>query len=172
MKNFCVTGPDNKEYWISRSMAVLVMVIAKDKNNDKYVLAVKRGEGTPDTEYIGTYCMPCGYLDYDETLKHAAIRELKEETGLEAQEFQLELMAINDDPTKDKRQNVTFRYRINAIKSVELLSKELTSLYSEEKEVSDIVFINLKYVDKYKWAFNHDELIKKYTNYDTVNIGY
>ena len=172
MKNFCVTGPDNKEYWISRSMAVLVMVIARDKNNDKYVLAVKRGEGTPDPEYVGAYCMPCGYLDYGETLKHAAIRELKEETGLEAQEYQLKLMAIKDDPTKDKRQNVTFRYRIDAIKPVESLSKELTILYSEEDEVSDIVFINLKDIDKYKWAFNHDELIKKYINYDTVDIGY
>lgn len=168
MNNFCIKGPDNKEYWISRAMAVVVFVFAKDENKDKYVLAVERGKGTPDPEYVGAYCVPCGYLDYNETLKQAAIRELKEETGLTASDltasdFQLELLAINDNPEDDKRQNVTFRYRINATRTVEDLTKELTSKFSEKDEVSNIRFIRVEDIDNYKWAFNHGELIKTYS---------
>jgi len=171
MNNFCILGPDNKEYWISRAMAVVVMVFAKDENGNKYILAVERGKGTPDPEYVGTYCLPCGYLDYNETLKQAAIRELKEETGLTASDFQLKLVSINDNPEKDKRQNVTFRYKIDAVRTVESLSKELTLEFSEKDEVSNIAFINLKNIDDYKWAFNHKDLIKEYS-YGTINIRY
>lgn len=33
--------------------------------------------------YRGLWCIPCGYVEYDEDVKEAAVRELKEETGLD-----------------------------------------------------------------------------------------
>ena len=68
MKNYCITDATGREHWVSRSIAAVAAIVAKDKSGDEYILAVQRGNGTPDPEYVGKYCMPCGYLDYDETI--------------------------------------------------------------------------------------------------------
>ncbi len=36
------------------------------------------------SSYRGLWCIPCGYVEYDEDVFDAAVRELKEETGLDA----------------------------------------------------------------------------------------
>jgi NAD+ diphosphatase len=88
MKNFPIVNPaDNKEYWISRSIAVVTILVACNKFNEQCVLIVQRGTGTPDPEFVGKYCLPCGYLDYNETCVEAAVRELKEETGMTASQI-------------------------------------------------------------------------------------
>ena len=162
MKNFPVIDKaTGREHWISRSIAAVVCIIAKDKSGDEYVLAVQRGKGTPDPEYVGTYCMPCGYLDFDETCAQAAQRELIEETGLNFPIKDFKLVSINDIPESDKRQNVTFRYVINSNVPVEDLCKLFTTKNSEKDEVESIKFIKLSNIDNYEWAFNHQKLIKE-----------
>ena len=54
---------------------VAVLVI----NDRGQVLLGKRGE---KSIYPGKWCLPCGYIEYDETYFEAAIRETKEETGI------------------------------------------------------------------------------------------
>jgi len=44
----------------------------------KELLLVKR-----NGSYHGQWCIPCGHVEYDEDIRVAAKRELKEETGLE-----------------------------------------------------------------------------------------
>jgi 8-oxo-dGTP pyrophosphatase MutT (NUDIX family) len=70
---------DGKIYWISRSVAVLPVlyfVVA----DDIFVPLGKRGLELPDEQ--GKWCLPSGYLDYDETAGQGAIREVYEEVGL------------------------------------------------------------------------------------------
>ena len=99
MKNHPLINPETgKEEWISRAMAVLVTVFAQDQNGEIYVLANQRGPSTPDPEFRGCWCVPCGYLDYDETLKEAVIRECFEETGIKLNSLNLNLVYINDKP--------------------------------------------------------------------------
>ena len=161
MKNYCIKDSTGREHWISRSVAVVVFLFAKDDNKQEYILVNQRGKGTPDPEYIGKYCVPCGYLDYDETLTEAAARELKEETGLDIPISDFRLVSFNDNPYDDKRQNITFRFVIESSIPVKELEKLLTSEYSEKDEVESIRFINLSNLELYEWAFNHEELIKK-----------
>ena len=162
MKNFPVIDKNTeREYWISRSIAVVVFVFARDVFGETYVLAEQRGKGTPDPEYVGKYCVPCGYLDFDETCAQAAQRELIEETGLNFPVKDFKLVSINDIPESDKRQNVTFRYVVNSNILVEGLCKLFTTKNSERDEVESIKFIKLSNIDNYEWAFNHQELIKK-----------
>jgi 8-oxo-dGTP pyrophosphatase MutT (NUDIX family) len=161
MKNYCIIDNEGREHWISRSIAVVVFVFAKDIFNQEYILAEQRGKGTPDPEYIGKYCVPCGYLDYDETIVQAAQRELMEETGLNLPISDFKLLNFNDIPESDKRQNVTFRYIVNSNVPVEDLSKLFTTKNSEKDEVSSIKFISLININNYEWAFNHQELIKE-----------
>lgn len=69
--------------WHSRSVAVtgIVLVIIKDK---LYLLVTKRSDIMEDMP--GRWCLPCGYLDWDETIEEATIREIREETGFDVQE--------------------------------------------------------------------------------------
>ena len=159
MNNHPLINPETGETeWIARNMATLVIIFAINKDNQIHVLANKRGPNTPDPEFRGCWCMPCGYLDYNETLKEAAARETFEETGLAIDPKKLRLIYINDKPEEDKRQNVTFRYQYIVPEFIEDIN--LTSKNSEEKEVSDIKWIPIEEIDNYKWAFNHDKIIK------------
>lgn len=170
MKNFPVTikedlfvdgeNMNGKTFWISRSMAVAMFVFYKFQNQ-WYILATKRGEGCPD--YKGYWCCPCGYVDYSETIRFAAARELKEETGLESANILWKGPYINDDP-KENRQNVTFRYvgeytQLNFLFLDKSELPKLTSEYSEPNEIADLKWIPLGSIDNYQWAFNHHDLI-------------
>lgn len=39
--------------------------------------------GRRNNSYRGLWCIPCGYVEYDEDVFDAAVREFKEETGLD-----------------------------------------------------------------------------------------
>jgi len=161
MKNFPIIDKNTgREYWISRSVAVLGIVIGTDIYGTKYILAEQRGIGTPDPEYVGKWCMPCGYLDFDETCRQAIAREVVEETGVNIPSESFELIEINDIPSSDKRQNITFRFKTELEGYIS--DYELTNRFSETNEVMGIKWIDLREVNNYKWAFNHEKIIKKY----------
>lgn len=153
MNNFPVQH-EGKTYWVSRSMAVACFVFAHI-NGKWCVLANQRGEGTPD--FQGCWNVPCGYLDYNETTKEAAIRETYEETGVKLDDVLF--WGFNDDP-EDNRQNVTFRYFTlidDPQPSFASLSTE--AMGGEENEVSSVAWIPLNNIADYDWAFEHDILI-------------
>ena len=154
MKNFSIKV-DNKEYWISRSIAVVGFVITKDEKGNFVFLANKRGKGCPD--YQGCWNLPCGYLDYNETTKQAVSREIYEETGLNVPTYNFDLYNIDDSPGAN-RQNVTFVYWT---KNPHYYLQQLTTKNSEKNEVADIKWVKFKDVHKFKWAFNHKQLIRE-----------
>ena len=158
MNNHPLINPETgEEEWVARNIAALVMVVGYNKQDKPHILANVRGPKTPDPEFRGCWCMPCGYLDYNETIREAAVREVFEETGVKLNPKNLILFYINDNPKEDKRQNVTFRYRYTIKEDIENI--KLTSKNSEDKEVSDIKWIPVNEINNYKWAFNHDKII-------------
>lgn len=60
-------------FWQNPVVGVAVIVI----DNERIVLG-RRARGA----YKGAWCIPCGYVEYDEEVRHAARREFREETGL------------------------------------------------------------------------------------------
>jgi 8-oxo-dGTP diphosphatase len=156
MKNFPfkAINPDTSQeeiFWYSRSIAVCITVYATDFNNNLCILANKRGPGCPD--FIGYWVVPCGYLDFNETTKEAAIRECFEETGIKVPESVVRFVGYEDSVIAN-RQNVTFRFTAN-LETIE----ETTNTFNEDDETSDIKWIPIKDIDNYKWAFNHQQLI-------------
>ncbi len=61
-------------YYKNPAPAVSVLII-----ENQHVLLGKRG---PDSFAAGKWCLPCGYIEYNEAFLTAALREVKEETGL------------------------------------------------------------------------------------------
>lgn len=145
-----------KEFWYSRSVAVVGAVFAKNENDKWCILANRRGEGTPD--FQGYWNVPCGYLDYDETTSEAVSREILEETGVYVPSEKFKFFNYEDSP-KANHQNVTFRFTVFLDGACDdyTFSKD----GNEENEVSEIKWIPLDEVENYQWAFNHSSLIKE-----------
>jgi ADP-ribose pyrophosphatase YjhB (NUDIX family) len=152
MRNFPVKIGDN-EYWISRSVSVEGFIFTLD--NGIRVLANKRGKGCPNN--VGKWNCPCGYLDYDETLKKACCREIKEETNLTVSPSLLNFFTIDSTP-KGKSQNISvsyWSYRPG------YAGQTITGEAAEPDEVDDVEWISLDELDKYDWAFEHNYTIMK-----------
>lgn len=144
-----------KQVWLSRSVAVAVLVTCTDHKGDTHVLISKRGIGTPD--FQGYWNIVCGYLDYNETLIDAARREVYEETGVFIPEdSNIHLTGIND--SIEGKQNVTIQFRVD-LHQDELPSTSI--LNAEENEVEDILWIpyDKHSINHFKFAFNHMELL-------------
>jgi len=157
-RNFEVTTTDGDKYWISRAMCVAVFLFA-EHNNQIYVLANKRGEGSPNFPHF--WNCPAGYLEWDETIKECCKREVYEETGVEISTSDLHMISLNDNPN-EANQNVTFRFT-GLTEYVENLS--VKNRGGEEDEVEEIKFIPVNDLGQFDWAFNHDNLIKKALQY-------
>ena len=160
MKNQeCYTKDGKFLGWFSRSVSVVGLTFLKD-NDDWFVLASQRGEGTPDPEMVGKWNLVCGYLDFDETLKEAMIRETFEETGVDISNENIKMLSVNSDPKSDKRQNLTVRYLTVLKKNKKHYEEQFSHKHNEKDEVGKIRFINMSELDNYNWAFNHKELIE------------
>ena len=150
MKNFPVII-EGKEFWISRSIATCGVIFTID--NGFRVLAVKRGKGCPNE--VGKWCCPCGYLDYNETIKEACIREVKEETNLSLDRTIVYKWFVNDDPNDDN-QNITVGFYSVSNRYAE---QTITGAFGEKDEVDDVEWIALDEIGNYNWAFNHKNRI-------------
>lgn len=93
--------------YVRPSVAVdMVIFSAAQKNEDNYrklpekelkVLLIRRG-GHP---YLGAWALPGGFVEPTETTEQAAVRELKEETGVE--NIYLEQLYTFSEPKRDPR---------------------------------------------------------------------
>jgi len=68
------------------------------ESNQLYILLIKQKYGN----LKGQWCLPGGFVKDDEGLKSAALRELKEETGVVAKELE-QLYTFGDDIKRDSR---------------------------------------------------------------------
>lgn len=179
-QNECVTTTDGRKIWAGRNVAVVGVFLALHKKN-LYVVAEKRGQN-PNLDNRGRYCVPCGYLDWDETTEEAIRREAWEEIGFDIDDL-LEKYKIttegnyidspwgvNSDPTSN-RQNVSIRYGMCLIvPDEEQLPKLTPNNDCEPDEVGDAFWIDLGYMltpnydvlKQYDFAFKHDKLIQEF----------
>ncbi len=69
-------------------------------NNDWQVLLIERGK----EPFRGTWALPGGFVDMEETLEQACLRELEEETGLKLSSVRQ--FKVFDAPNRDPRERI------------------------------------------------------------------
>lgn len=174
-KNFPVDLPNGETIWHSRSCAVVAQVCLFNRADATwYILLGQRGSGTPD--FQGFWGLPCGYLDWDESLCEAVIREVWEECGLflpslsshphflysnsslvSPAPFDLAPWNITDR-TDNAKQNISMHYFIPFVWQGEDLPA-LSAENADPQEVDALAWVPIEDAIGMDLAFNHHKQI-------------
>jgi 8-oxo-dGTP diphosphatase len=117
-------------------------------NEDRQVLLVQRGKDP----YKGMWCLPIGFAEADEEVKDAALRELKEEAGIEG-----EVVRLVDVDTVDN-----YYYGSLAIVTYEV--RHLRGSPAPGDDAIDTRFFPIDNLPPLAWSSN-DKAVKIYTDF-------
>ena len=151
---------NGKIYWVSRSVSVSMYAFCQDKWGNWCVLANQRGPGCDNQ--AGLWNVPAGFLDYNENGAQAAVRETKEETGVDIPIKFVKEMGTNSD-------SETVRIRYSCVLPGMIDDYPTSDEYCEPGEVSAIAWIptldargNKSHeITKYKWVRNPDAMVSQ-----------
>ena len=169
--NELITTTDGRKLYHSRSVAVVAAIACMNLEGDYRILIEKRGNN-PGLDKKGLWCLPCGYLDWDENGTDAVKREVWEEVGLNLDDYKnaringpsLEQPWFVKTEPDENRQNITLRY------GMVIVQKEWPTLIpnndAEPDEVADAIWAKYSDIllDKYEFAFNHKTVIQIFWN--------
>jgi len=123
-----------------KAIKVTVDILLEDAGK---ILLVKRAY----PPFKGKWALPGGYIEYGETAEKAAIREAKEETGLDV--GQQDTIGVYSDPRRDQRgHQITIAYK----------AKKKGGKIKESKETKETKMWDIKKLPKL--AFDHSKIIK------------
>jgi 8-oxo-dGTP pyrophosphatase MutT (NUDIX family) len=160
------------DYWTSRAVAVVGIVFAYTTDG-LFVLLEKRGNKMLD--FPNKICLPCGYLDWDESVYEAMVREVYEETSLYIPDYKDYIINKNhdkpiyftDSPLKFK-QNISMFYLtvLDFRGDIEAFPSEVSEYVSKESvDVKWVSIDDVMLLNDDSFAFNHNETIKTALTY-------
>jgi len=164
----------HQDFWVSRAPAVVGIIFAFGVDNGTRVLVIKRSTKMRDEP--NKYGAPSGYLDWDESGFDGMMREVYEETSMYLPDYEPFLIFNNnkqpffvqDDPKKDKNQNVSLTYLVVYDFASDPESFPIEIEKYSDSETAKVEWLKLTdfynvfpYLEneKREWAFNHDERI-------------
>jgi 8-oxo-dGTP pyrophosphatase MutT (NUDIX family) len=171
-----IVTTDGRKLYHSRSVAVIMVLLGQQ--DDGYYVAIEKRGTAPGLDKQGLWCLPCGYLDWDESGPEGIARELWEEVGIDVRMIKDSLDGkylnqpwfVKTDPDEN-RQNVTLRY---GMVSYTLRLPVLNANNDcEPNEVAEAKWIPLKDIGKYEFAFKHNEVIMQFlTKLKNEKLGF
>ncbi|MBN2683247.1 MAG: NUDIX hydrolase [Bacteroidales bacterium] len=134
-------------YEYPRPMVTVDCIVIYDCNNEFEVLLIKR----KNEPFMNFLALPGGFVDMDEDLKEAALRELEEETGIK--DIEIEQFKTFGKPGRDPRgRNITIVYYcILKDKKPEILAGD---------DASEALWINKNELPIL--AFDHNEVLDEF----------
>lgn len=160
--NACHKLPDGRLIWESRSPAVVGACIIYPFAQSPEILLTERGPACPDE--AGKSCMPCGYLDWDESATDGARREVWEEAGILINQdswfYHDQPWKVNHLPTANK-QNVSLHFYFTKHLAQGETRPALSMSNCEPGEVSAVYWTPVKLACQQELAFNHHITIKE-----------
>ncbi|RME55534.1 NUDIX hydrolase [Candidatus Woesearchaeota archaeon] len=127
--------------YVNPAPTVDIIIVHEDK-----VCLIKR----KIEPYKGYIAIPGGYVDYGDTVEKTAIKEAKEETGLDV-ELQ-EIIGVYSDPERNPKKHLITTVFVAKPKSFELKDNEEAEPFWEE--ISNVKSLNL--------AFDHNKIFNDF----------
>lgn len=112
---------------------------------DNKVVLIKR----LNNPYKDYWAIPGGFVEYGEKVEDAAVREAKEETGLDIE--LIKLVGVYSDPNRNPRGHTV---------TIAFLSKIVGGTLKSDSDAKDAKFIEINELKNMKLAFDHNEIIK------------
>lgn len=144
-----ITCTFEKGYTASLRHVVVHPIVEKDG-------CLLLGKRAGDLLEAGKWGLPGGFINRDETLTQAVLRELLEETGWKGEV--VALFRINSNPMRphEDRQNI----------AIEFIVKPLEKIGEGDWESSKVEWIPIKKLLPFdQFAFDHGETIRLYLEY-------
>jgi len=118
-------------------------VILYGKDN---IILIKR----KNPPYQGHYALPGGFMDVGETIEHACIREVKEETNIDVKI--IKMIGVFSDPKRDPRDHTV---------TIAFLCEPLTDHENPkaQDDAAALEIVPLKDIPNMEIAFDHKEII-------------
>ena len=111
---------------------------------DSKIVLIKR----LNDPYKNHWALPGGFVEYGETVENAAVREAKEETGLD---IKLEkLVGVYSDPNRDPR-----GHTVTVVFVASIIGGQLKS----DSDAKDAIFIEQADLENISLAFDHNEIL-------------
>jgi ADP-ribose pyrophosphatase YjhB (NUDIX family) len=149
-----------KTIWASRSVCVCIKVILRDINDKPFSLITKRGKAVSNE---GKWCLPCGFIDFNETIVEAAQRELYEETGIYVPTPNLHAYEDMDDPNRDAMENITHHFLLDiTVPDPEGVLRGVNKFIDDGKtndESTEAALVDAHNYKDYDYAFNHAQRV-------------
>ena len=112
---------------------------------DNKIILIKR-LNNPFKDY---WAIPWGFVEYGEKVEDAAVREAKEETGLDIE--LTKLVGVYSDPDRDPRGHTV---------TIAFLSKIIGGTLKSDSDAKDAKFLDINELKNMKLAFDHKEILK------------
>jgi len=112
---------------------------------DSYILLIRR----KNDPYRGFWALPGGFVEYGETVEDAAVRETKEETGIDVKLGNL--VGVYSDPDRDPRGHTV---------TVCFLGIKLGGTVRSATDAEDARYFDLNEIKTLNLAFDHKRIIQ------------
>lgn len=99
--------------------------------------------------YQGSWALPGGFVEYGETVENAAVRETKEETGLDVKLSKL--VGVYSDPERDPRGHTV---------TVCFLGIKIGGILKSATDAEDARYFDLIEIQTLDLAFDHEKIIQ------------
>lgn len=117
-------------------------------SRDGYLLLIKR----KFEPFKGKWAFPGGFMDPGENLYQTAVRELKEETGIEVSTENIELLDIRSDPDRDPRGHIIDVGFFTVIEKTQDI---------ENSNETEPEWVSINRARDMEMAFDHDKLLER-----------
>lgn len=145
-RNFAIKR-NGEEYWVSRSSSVSLYLFCKNQLGEWCLLSNQRGNNVARS---GKWNVICGFLDYGETLEHAAARECFEECGVKIRSTILKFCGTN---SKHETINSRFCGVLNGTIDMYPPSMENCENFgTSNQEILNVAWIPLSQLKKYNFV--------------------